>query len=101
MANARTLCFVQLEDVRSVDNVDEIAAVPGVDALFMGMGDLACAYGQPGDVTGEKLDIARAAVLDACKRHGKYAGIFAYGLDLARRYLAEGFTLLALGNDIK
>lgn len=100
-ANERTLCMVQVESVRAVRNVDEIAAVPGVDALFMGMGDLACAYGQPGDVTGEKLDGARAAVLNACRRHGKYAGIFAYGLNLARQYVAEGFTLLALGNDIK
>lgn len=100
-ANERTVCLVQVESVLSVRNADEIAAVPGVDGLFLGMGDLACAYGQPGNVVGDKLDEARRAVLAACRRHGKYAGIFAYGLDLARDYLDEGFQLLALGNDIK
>jgi 2-keto-3-deoxy-L-rhamnonate aldolase RhmA len=101
LANQRTLCLAQIESVRAVRNVDEIAAVPGVDGLFMGMGDLACAYGQPGNVVGGDMDKARLAVLEACRRHGKIAGIFAYGLDLARNYLEEGFTLLALGNDIK
>jgi 2-keto-3-deoxy-L-rhamnonate aldolase RhmA len=101
IANQRTLCLVQIESVAAVDNADEIAAVPGVDGLFLGMGDLACAYGQPGEVEGDKLDHARQEVLAACRRHGKFPGIFAYGLDLARQYVAEGFTLLALGNDIK
>lgn len=100
-ANARTLCIVQIESERAVENVDEIAAVPGVDGLFIGMGDLACAYGQPGNVVGERLDEARQAVLAACKRHGKVPGLFAYGLDLAKEYVAEGFTLLAVGNDVK
>lgn len=99
--NDRTMCMVQIESTRAVENAAEIAAVPGVDVLFMGMGDLACAYGQPGVVTGERIDAARAAVLLACRQHGKHAGIFAYGLDLARQYVAEGFNLLALGNDIK
>lgn len=100
-ANDRTLCLIQIESVAAVRNADELAAVSGVDGLFLGMGDLACAFGQPGDVRGEKLDEARRAVLDACHRHGKFAGIFAYGLDLARDYLAEGFVVVALGNDIK
>lgn len=99
--NERTLCLVQIESAPAVRNAAEIAATPGVDGLFLGMGDLACAYGQPGDVRGEPMDVARKAVLDACAEHGKYAGIFAYGLDLARDYLDEGFEFVALGNDIK
>jgi 2-keto-3-deoxy-L-rhamnonate aldolase RhmA len=72
-----------------------------VDGLFLGMGDLAMALGQPGDVTGIVMDHARAAVLGAGHRHGKLAGAFAYGRDIARSYRAEGFDFLGIGNDVK
>jgi 2-keto-3-deoxy-L-rhamnonate aldolase RhmA len=100
-ANRKTLCLVQIESAEAVRNADVIAAVPGVDGLFIGMGDLASSYRQPGDVTGPAMDQARAAVLAATRKHSKHAGIFAYGLDLANTYAHEGFKLIALGNDIK
>lgn len=100
-ANQRTMCLVQIESVAAVHCADEIAATPGVDGLFMGMGDLASAYHQVGVVTGPAIDQARATVLAAAARHGRHAGIFAYSLDLARQYVDEGFTLLGIGNDVK
>ncbi|WP_128378875.1 HpcH/HpaI aldolase family protein [Streptomyces cavernae] len=100
-ANRVVRCIVQIESPEAVDNVEAIAAVPGVDALFMGMGDLACGYGQPGVVTGPVMDKARAAVLTAARTHGKQAGIFAYSLDLARQYAGEGFELICVGNEVK
>jgi len=100
-ANAAITCVVQIESAEAVKCVDEIAAVPGVDALFLGMGDLASSYGQAGDVTGPAMDHAREAVLTAARRYGKHAGIFAFDADLAKQYLREGFKLLALGNDLK
>ncbi|MFI9275822.1 HpcH/HpaI aldolase/citrate lyase family protein [Kitasatospora sp. NPDC052896] len=100
-ANARTSCVVQIESALAVENADAIAATPGVDALFLGMGDLACALGQPGVMTGPAMDDARAAVLRAARAHGKQAGIFAYAPELARAYAAEGFELIAFGNEVK
>lgn len=100
-ANAATSCVVQIESARALENVEAIAAVPGVDALFLGMGDLACDLGQPGVMTGPAMDTARAAVLRAAQEHGKLAGIFAYTPELARQYADEGFTLIAFGNEIK
>ncbi|MGF1430803.1 HpcH/HpaI aldolase family protein [Kitasatospora sp. LaBMicrA B282] len=100
-ANAQTSCLVQIESPQGVAEAERIAAVPGVDALFLGMGDLALALGQPGEVTGPAMDEARAAVLKAAAAHGKAAGIFAYSLELARQYAAEGFQLIAFGNEVK
>lgn len=101
LANERTLCMVQIESVEAVANVNDIAAVPGVDVIFIGCGDLASSLGQPGIVTGEKMDHARQKVLFAVKRTGKIPGIFAYSIELARQYAQEGFKFIAIGNDIK
>ncbi|MDT0262443.1 HpcH/HpaI aldolase family protein [Jatrophihabitans lederbergiae] len=99
--NARTTCFVQIESVESVRNVDEIAAVPGLSGLFIGAGDLAAAFGHPGNPVGADMDDARAAVLRACEANGIVPGIFAYSLELAVQYRREGFRLIAIGNEIK
>jgi 2-keto-3-deoxy-L-rhamnonate aldolase RhmA len=100
-ANDRTTCLVQIESVAAVEAVDEIAAVSGVNGLFIGAGDLAAAYGHAGVVTAADMDLARAKVLEACLRHGKIPGIFAYGLDLALAYAKEGFRFIAVGNEVK
>jgi 2-keto-3-deoxy-L-rhamnonate aldolase RhmA len=100
-ANEQVLCMVQIESAEAVRNVQEIAAEPGVDVLFIGCGDLAMSLGQPGVVVGERMDQARVAVLAAARAHGKVPGIFAYGVDLAVRYLEEGFLFVALGNDVQ
>ncbi|MEU7524204.1 aldolase/citrate lyase family protein [Saccharothrix sp. NPDC042600] len=100
-ANDAVACIVQIESPEAVRNADEIAATKGVDALFIGMGDLACAYGQPGVMDGPVVDEARARVLAASARHGKTAGIFAYSRELARQYIREGFGFIAIGNELK
>ncbi len=100
-ANARTMCLVQIESTRAVEDIDRIAKVDGIDGVFIGTGDLASSLGQPGVVTGPAMDAARATVLAAAQRHGKIAGLFAYSLDLARQYVDEGFQLVAIGNEIK
>ncbi|MFD0530491.1 HpcH/HpaI aldolase/citrate lyase family protein [Kitasatospora arboriphila] len=99
-AAKRTTCLVQIESPEAVAAADAIAAVPGVDGLFVGTGDLACSLGQPGVVSGPAMDRARAAVLAAARRHGQLAGIFAGGPEQARQYAAEGFDLIAVGNEL-
>jgi 2-keto-3-deoxy-L-rhamnonate aldolase RhmA len=99
--NDEVLCVVQIETGEAVAEAQKIAAVPGIDGLFLGMGDLAMDLGQPGIVTGSQMDQARSAVLDAARSNGVLAGAFAYGDDVARAYRREGFDLIAIGNDIK
>jgi len=100
-ANQRTLCIVQIESAEAVECAADIAAVKGVDVLFMGMGDLSSSLGQPGEVTGPKMDTARQRVLAAAEKAGKIAGIFAYAIDLAEQYVKEGFRVIAISNEVK
>ncbi|AOK50251.1 hypothetical protein WT60_25855 [Burkholderia sp. MSMB617WGS] len=100
-ANDSLLIIAQIETAEAVEAADDIAAVDGIDVLFVGCGDLACDLGQPGQVTGPRMDEAIARTLDACRRHGKIPGIFAYSLDLARHYASQGFRFIAFGNDLK
>jgi 2-keto-3-deoxy-L-rhamnonate aldolase RhmA len=99
--DARTICAIQVETLAGVENIDEIIEVPGVDVVFIGVGDLACSLGQPGVPDGPAMDAARHRVLDATLAAGKRPGIFAYSDELARLYAEEGFELIAVGNEIK
>lgn len=100
-ANERTMVLAQIETVEGLAAADEIAAVDGIDGLFLGPGDMAAELGQPGDVTGPAMEDAAARVRDAARAHGKAAGVFAYSIELARRYVDDGFTFVAVGNDVK
>lgn len=100
-ASEQTVCLVQIETREGLACAGEIAAVDGIDGLFLGPGDMASELGQPGDVTGPAMDRAAAAVLDAAHRHGKAAGVFAYSTELAHGYIRQGFDFIAIGNEIK
>lgn len=100
-ANDEVLCLVQVETEEAVNNAEAIAATPGIDGLFLGMGDLAMALGQPGNVEGALIDQIRRIVLDAGRAHRKLVGAFAYSVGLARSYQTEGFDIIAVGNEIK
>lgn len=100
-ANDSILSLIQIESKESVENILGIAAVPEVDVLFVGPGDLAASYGQTGVVTGRLMDAARRRVVDACQELGKIAGIFAHDIGSANQYIKEGFKFVAIGNDVK
>lgn len=69
-ANRETFLVVQIETPEAVENVEEIAGVPGVDLLFVGPGDLGLRYQLEGDTTGARLEAAYERVAAACKAHG-------------------------------
>lgn len=100
-ANDCVQCFLQIESREALTNIDDIAAVPGVSGLFIGAGDLAADLGHPGDMTGPEMDDACVAVLAACAQNDLVPGIFAYSLELAKRYAEAGFRMIAIGNEIK
>lgn len=100
-ANDRTMCVVQIETRGGLESAAEIAAVVGVDAIFIGVGDLASSLGQAGVPDAPAVNEACAQILAATLAAGKVPGIFAYTNDLAQRYVEEGFKLIALGNEIK
>jgi 2-keto-3-deoxy-L-rhamnonate aldolase RhmA len=70
-ANERTTFFAQIETAAGVENADAIAALPGVDCLWVGHFDLSCSLGIPGQFDHPTFADAIRRVGDACRRHGK------------------------------
>lgn len=99
-ANEAACTIVQIESAAGVEASDEIAAVDGVDALFVGPADLAASLGQLGDSRHADVQQAIDRVLAAAKRSRKAAGIFAGSAAEARDYAARGFTLVSLAADV-
>ena len=99
-ARERQFLAVQIECETGVAHAAEIAAVEGVDALFVGPGDLSTNLGAMGNPNADHVQSAIAAVLAATRAAGKPAGILAPVKTDADRYLADGFTMLAIGSDL-
>jgi 2-keto-3-deoxy-L-rhamnonate aldolase RhmA len=95
---ARTVVILQIEDPEAIDAIDEIAAVAGVDALFVGRVDLTIAYG----ATSQDDPRVVAAVEAVCERgrhHGRRVGMFLARVEDAPLWQARGATLFLLGSD--
>ena len=98
-ANRETFIVAQIEDVEALAIIEEVAALPGVDVVFIGHGDLALSMGIPGQVRDEKVQQAIGRVAGACATHGKHAGIPAKDPDDARALMAKGFRFFTIGGD--
>ena len=86
--------MLQIESQEGLDNVDAIAAVPGVTALFIGPADLALSMGLPSDAP--EVEAAIQAILRAAKQRNLAIGITA-SADTVTRRLAEGFNVVTVG----
>jgi 2-dehydro-3-deoxyglucarate aldolase/4-hydroxy-2-oxoheptanedioate aldolase len=99
-ANQETLLIAQIETVAGLEQVDAIAAVDGLDVLWIGQNDLTSSMGICGQYSHPRYCAAVEAVLAAARRHGKAAGFMATSIDLGRELLAQGFRMLAYGGDL-
>jgi 2-dehydro-3-deoxyglucarate aldolase/4-hydroxy-2-oxoheptanedioate aldolase len=95
----RTLVIAQIETVDGLENVEAIAAVDGVDALWIGHFDLTNFLGIPGQFAHPTYLAAIDRVLAACAAHGKAPAFLASDAQWARDYGAKGFRLMAYGID--
>jgi len=99
-ANEAACTIVQIESAAAVAASGEIAAVDGVDALFVGPADLAASLGHLGDSRHVEVQQAIDRVLAAAQTRRKAAGIFAASAAEARDYAVRGFNLIALAADV-
>jgi len=97
--HARTLVIPQIETDEGLRNVEAIAAVDGVDALWVGHFDLTNFMGIPGQFQHPDYLAGITRVVDACEAHGKTAAFLATDDAWARDYAAKGFRLMAYGID--
>jgi 4-hydroxy-2-oxoheptanedioate aldolase len=101
-ANDATLLAVQIETARALDALAEIAAVDGIDVLFVGPGDLAESMGvwpPQMDAMTPAYAAAIARVPLVAREHGKAAGILVYDSAVARRCIDLGYTFVGVCSD--
>lgn len=98
-ANDEVIGIVQIESPEAVANAAAIAAIPGVDVVFVGPRDLSHAMGIPGQVDHPEFQAALEQVLKAADAAGIAAGILAGNPAAAARYAEQGFTFVGVGSD--
>lgn len=97
--DAAPLALVQIETAGALEEVEAIAATPGVDVLFVGPRDLTQALGCPGELDAPAFRAALARVRSAAHAAGVVAGVLAPDLPRARAYAAEGFGFVGVASD--
>ena len=100
LVNEETLVVVMIESPQGVANADEIASVPGVDALLIGTNDLCFEMGIPGQFNDPKVAEAYKIVIAACRKYGKFPGMGGmYTPELLERHIGMGVQLVLSGSD--
>lgn len=99
-ANSEIGVIVQLETAEALDRIDEIAAVPGVQALFVGPSDLAASMGLIGQPLHPSVMERMARAADRAAALGKPIGTLAMNATALVQYRALGYGFVALGADL-
>ncbi|HVY15904.1 MAG TPA: aldolase/citrate lyase family protein [Rhodopila sp.] len=98
--NQEILTVVMLESPEAIRNADAIAALEGIDVLFIGTSDLTAELGISGQMGHPKVVEAYQTVGDACRKHGKTLGMGGiYDEEHASRYVGMGARFLLTGSD--
>lgn len=101
-ANDQIVVVVQIETVQALENLEAIAAVPGLDALFVGPNDLHLSMGFPPSSEGEEPEFVAALerVKAAARANGLGVGIYTSGGTAAAKRAAEGFGMVVAASDL-
>ncbi|MFG1421663.1 HpcH/HpaI aldolase family protein [Roseixanthobacter liquoris] len=101
LINDEILVVVMIETPEGVENVDAIAAVPGVDVLLVGGSDLSAEYGIPGEFDHPRIVAAFEKTSAACERNGKILGLGGiYDHAIMERYIKMGSQFILSGSDL-
>lgn len=98
-ANREVCLLVQAETRAGIENLDEIAAVDGVDGVFIGPSDLSAAFGHVGDPWHPEMQALIAETFKRIQKAGKAVGILTLDETLAKQHVEMGATFIALGTD--
>jgi 4-hydroxy-2-oxoheptanedioate aldolase len=98
---AAEICVVaQIETLEALAHLPAIAAVPGVDSLFIGPADLSASMGHLGNITHPDVLAKLGEGAAACRKAGKPVGIVGANADVVAKFLELGFTWVAVGSDV-
>jgi 4-hydroxy-2-oxoheptanedioate aldolase len=105
-ANNNVIVALQVETADCIKNIDEIAAVPGVDILFLGQNDLCMSMGLyekyefPHMYTSPELGAATEKLIAAARKNNVILGLFLFGTSRVGEFLDKGFSFISIGNDL-
>jgi 2-keto-3-deoxy-L-rhamnonate aldolase RhmA len=99
-ANAEACVVIQIETPAAIEQLEVIAGVDGVDALFAGPGDLAAACGHIGDIGHADVQRHLRAVAAACRRLGKPCGTVGSNPEMVKRFIEYGYSFVAVASDL-
>lgn len=99
-ANDQICCILQVESATALAAAPEIAALDGVDCVFIGPADLSADMGYPGQADHPEVEAAIAAALPAIAEAGAAPGILAFDAATTARYLSYGATFIGVGADV-
>ncbi len=104
--NIDGIVALQVETASCIENMAEIAAVPGVDILFLGQNDLCMSMGLynkyefPHMYTSPELDAATKKLIEHARKNNVILGLFLFGTARVGEFLDKGFTFISVGNDL-
>ena len=99
-ANEDTFIIAQAESQTAIDNLDQIVAVEGIDAVLVGPFDLSVSLGVPGELTHPKEIKAIDRVVQVCLEHKSIAGIHMFDVEQISQWIAKGMRLISYSSDI-
>lgn len=98
-ADKTIFLIVQVETAAAINEIDSIAAVPGVDAVFFGPGDLSASMGMLGHPNDPDVTRVIEDAASRVKTAGKAVGVLAPNTDLATHYMSAGFDFVSVTTD--
>lgn len=98
-ANDQRFIIFQIEDPEAMEQVDEIAQVPGYDMLFFGPGDFSHSIGHSGEMNHPEVLLGFEKVVTAAKKHGKFAGTVGSMANVQQR-IDMGYQFINIGADV-
>jgi len=104
--NQNAIVALQVETASCIENIAAIAAVPGVDILFLGQNDLCMSMGLyekyefPHMYTSAELNAATQKLVQEARRNNVILGLFLFGTARVGEFLGKGFTFISIGNDL-
>src|ERR1700735_1035192 len=104
--NQEGIIALQVETASCIEHMAEIAAVPGVDILFLGQNDLCMSMGLynkyefPHMYTSPELDAATKKLIEHARKNNVILGLFLFGTSRVGEFLEKGFTFISIGNDL-
>lgn len=99
-ANDEACVIVQIETAEAMGRLEAIASVPGVDAIFVGPGDLAATSGHIGDIANESVQAQMRQCAETCRRLGKPLETVGPTPDRVRQFIDYGYSFVAIASDM-